>query len=159
MLHHYICHKHASEVEHNEPAALKLWQDFMQRGELDYALCRWDKAQAFLETAFEIAALRTNRGSNTLFCAAYLLRPFKFMFEMCISDNDFNKATNHLIQAFTLIGPHKSKATSVDLFLLQTYSLKLKDRIVESNMCESEKNRLSRICEKIYYYEEEGIQH
>lgn len=160
MRHQHICPKHASEVQHNEVAALKLWQDYMNRGVHDYALCRWDNAQAFLETAFEIAAVRVNSNNkNAFFSGANLLRPFKFMFEMCISSHDFNNATNHLIQVFTLIGAHKHNAIRTELFLLQKYSLKLKEGIEESSIHVSDKNRLIGICEKIYYFEKGEATH
>lgn len=155
----YICPKHAAEVQHNEFAAIKLWHEFMKRGAHDYSLCRWDKAHAFLETAFEIAALRVNNNSNAFFSGANLLEPFEFMFEMCLSNDDFNNATNHLIQAFSLIGAHSSQAISTEIFALQKYSLKLKDKIEESTMLDQNKQRLMCICEKIYFYEEDALVH
>lgn len=154
MQHHYICPKHAEEVQHNEVAAMELWEEFMNRGVQDYSLCRWDNAYAFLGTAFEVAAIRAGSKNNDFFRGDNLLRPFEFMFEMLISDANYSNATNHLIHTFNLIGIQNSYYIGEEIFELQCHSAKLKGRIAESDLPVKEKHNLMRACDEISFYGE-----
>lgn len=159
MQYHYICPKHAAEVQHNEVAAMELWQEFMSRGVRDYALCRWDNAYAFLGTAFEVAAIRSCNKRNTYFNGDNLLRPFEFMFEMLISDNDYHNAANHLVHTFNLIGLQNSYSIGQEVFELQCFSVKLKEKVMESTMSVEDKNHLMTLCDDICFFGEKKQMH
>lgn len=152
MNYQYICPKHAIEVQHDEAAAMELWEEFMNRGVRDYALCRWENAFAFLGTAFEVAAIRVGVKSNDYFCNNNLLRPFEFMFEMLISDNDYNNATNHLIHTFNLVGLKDTDYRGEETFELQGYSVKLIEKISNSMLTCEHKNHLINACNATFSY-------
>lgn len=118
----YICRYHAEQIKALESKALISWSGTMNRGVKAYTQCRIEAAEIYLESALDIALLRSECENNGIFTSIHIEKPVEFLVEINLSEHNFDSA-NRILQKVTCGIPENSDlySISLDRFLIRQY--------------------------------------
>jgi hypothetical protein len=89
----YFCAQHAAQIQQNEEQALHYWNQLMQMGVQHYIHCRLDQANAFLNSALELALLRFECQHNQFFQNLQLCKPLEFVMQLLLTEERYDEAS------------------------------------------------------------------
>lgn len=148
MSHQYICPRQVVEIEHNELSAFEAWTSAMNEGISHYALCRWDTAQILLGRAFEIASVRLLVDKNRYFTGLNLLKPYEFLFEVFVSEDEFLYATEYLCRAAALLQHTGRPLNPMEVFALRSYGLRLRKMVLVADRQSLSREVQAELCQR-----------
>ena len=120
----YFCAYHAKQVCGSETQAFSQWGEVMRRGVKAYVQCRIEAATLFLNAALDIAQLRSECSTNSVFSLMHLCKPVEFLIQLTIAENNFKKATGFLDRLAALDLQHLSdEGARLNTFLGEQYKL------------------------------------
>ncbi|WP_053979281.1 hypothetical protein [Marinagarivorans algicola] len=119
----YFCAYHAKQVCGSETQAFSQWAEVMRRGTKAYVQCRLEAATLFLNSALDIAQLRSECNSNNVFSVMHLCKPVEFLIQVAIAEGHFQKATALLNRLAILdVASLNTGACELNTFLGEQYA-------------------------------------
>ncbi len=118
----YFCAYHADNLRASETEAIKSWSSVMRRGMKAYCECRIDAAEIYLESALDIALIRSECSKNCIFDSMHLLKPIEFLTELYLTNEAFTQASKILNKVSRNV-PEESElySSAVDAFLITQF--------------------------------------
>lgn len=102
MTFNYICIYHIERMQVCETEAFRNWGQMMHRGVKAWADCRAEAAHIYLNSALDIALLRSCCENNGIFEEMHFIKPAEFLIELYLLDNAFDHALTLLARVSSL---------------------------------------------------------
>ena len=105
----YLCRYHLEKMKTNESNAICQWTEMMRRGIRAYTECRTDAADVYLNSALQIALVRTQCPCNGIFESTHIVKPAGFLLDLKILENGYHDAVEMLSDISSIVTQAKSK--------------------------------------------------
>ena len=87
----YLCAHHLCSIEQDEPRALQVWSQLMQRGVKAYIECRIEAAEIYFCAALDVVEVRAAQTGNAIFGEMQWRKPAEFLLNIWLGMGEQNK--------------------------------------------------------------------